>query len=386
MLPKFLNLLLIMDGSIINIKPHNFIFITREGCKDPGARVRCYGYAERVKALGLDARVFSLVDNIGAKSGMGDAKFTLGEKLNCSYRALRILSNEERSSVFIVNRFNYHAIPAWLVSMVKNIPFIFDMDDWETREGPGSTAEHLTRFFAKKSVFCIAGGRYLKEYLLQFNKKVYYIPTAVDTDIFKPSPHIEKEDFIFSWHGSVNRIEIIEYLKFIIECFLSLYEKCPVIKLHIAGDGIFGKELIRLIENYKCDKIIYSGWLDCDSIPLYLDNVDCGLVPLLDKTRFNLSKSPVKLFEYMAKEKPVVASNVGEADFIIKDGYNGFLAASKNEFVAKMEQIVKNKVLAADMGVNARKTIEKEYSLSALSEKVADILQNFFSYNVDFLK
>ena len=119
---------------------------------------------------------------------------------------------------------------------------------------------------------------------------------------------------------------------------------------------------------------------------MYLDNVDCGLVPLLDKTRFNLSKSPVKLFEYMAKEKPVVASNVGEADFIIKDGYNGFLAASKNEFVAKMEQIVKNKVLAADMGVNARKTIEKEYSLSVLSEKVADILQNFFSYNVDFLK
>jgi len=33
---------------------------------------------------------------------------------------------------FIINRFNYHSIPAWLVSTIKRVPIIFDMDDWET--------------------------------------------------------------------------------------------------------------------------------------------------------------------------------------------------------------------------------------------------------------
>ena len=364
----------------------DFLFITREGRECPGARMRCWGFSEKLKDKGINADVFSFVDKLGARSGKDDDSFHMWDKLRCVFNGYRLLSQVKGNTVFIINRFNYHTIAPWLISAVRGIPVIFDMDDWEAREAPGSKAEHLTRFFAKKSVFCIAGSRYLKEYLLQFNKKVYYIPTAVDTDTFQPSPHIEKEDFIFSWHGSINRMEIIEYLKFIIECFLSLHEKYPVIKLHIAGDGIFGKELVRLIENYKCDKIIYSGWLDCDSIPLYLDNVDCGLVPLLDKTRFNLSKSPVKLFEYMAKAKPVVASNIGQAGLAIKDGYNGFLAVSRVEFVAKMEQIVRNRVLASDIGANARKTIEKEYSLSVLSEKVADILQDFFSYDMNSKK
>ena len=40
----------------------------------------------------------------------------------------------------------------------------------------------------------------------------------------------------------------------------------------------------------------------------------------------------------MAKAKPVVASRIGEANYIIKDGHNGFLSSSKREFVENMEK------------------------------------------------
>jgi len=356
-----------------------FVFITRESRKDPGARIRCWGFSEKLKKKGLNSSVFSFTDKLGAKSGKDEVKFTFKEKLKYSYKGFRILSKEAEKSVFIINRFNYHTIPAWLVAKLRNIPFIFDMDDWEARESRGSKAEYLSRLFAKKSMFCIAASNYLKDYLLQFNRKVYYIPTAVDTNEFKPSLDKESKDFVFSWHGSVNRIELVGYIGFIIECFLALCKKYPFIKLFIAADGIFGEKLIKLIKSYQCENLIYKGWVDYNNVSSYLDSVDCGLIPLLDKTRFNLSKSPVKLFEYMAKAKPVVASCVGEANYVIKNGYNGFLASNRNEFIFNMEQLIKNPDLAKNLGIAARKTAEENYSLNILGERFAGMLKNDFN-------
>jgi len=356
-----------------------FVFITRESHRDPGARIRCWGFSEKLKEKGFNSDVFSFVDRLGAKSGKDDLGFTFGEKLKYSCKGFKILLKEAGNSVFIINRFNYHTIPAWLAAKLRSAPFIFDMDDWEARENRGSKAEYFSRLFAKESRFCIAASNYLKDYLLQFNRKVYYIPTAVDTNEFKPSFDKESKDFVFSWHGSVNRIELIKYIKFIIECFLALYGKYPFIKFFIAADGIFGEKLIKLIKSYQCENLIYKGWVDYNNVSSYLDSVDCGLISLLDKSRFNLSKSPVKLLEYMAKAKPVIASCVGEANYIIKNGKNGFLASGRDEFIFNMEKIIKNPDLAKNIGMAARKTVEEDYSLDILGEKFVNILKNGFN-------
>lgn len=355
-----------------------FVFITRESCRDPGARIRCWGFSDKLKEKGLNSAVFSFADRLGAQSGKDDGRFSFREKLKYSYKGFRLLLKEAKNSVFIINRFNYHTVPAWLVSKFRKIPFVFDMDDWEARESLGSRAEYLSRSFAKNSMFCVAASNYLKNYLSQFNRKVYYIPTAVDTNEFKPSSCKGRNDFVFSWHGSVNRIELIAYIKFIIECFLTLYGKYSFIKLFIAADGIFERKLSELVRSYNCPNLIYRGWINYNHIPVYLDNVDCGLVPLLDKTRFNLSKSPVKLFEYMAKAKPVVASCLGEASYIIENGYNGFLASSKNEFISRMEQLIKSPVLSENIGTTARKTVEESYSLAILGEQFTNIFAKWF--------
>jgi len=54
-----------------------------------------------------------------------------------------------------------------------------------------------------------------------------------------------------------------------------------------------------------------------------------GLLPLIQDTKFNKSKSPTKLFEYMAMAKATVSSDIGESSYVIKDGDNGFLAKNK---------------------------------------------------------
>jgi len=360
-----------------------FTFITRESRNEPGARTRCWGYSDKLKERGFQTSVFSFPDKLGAKSGKDDHTFGLKDKLACLNKGFRLLL-KEKSSVFVVNRFNYHAVSAWLASKIKKVPFIFDMDDWEARESAGSKSERLCRLFAKQSRFCIAASSYLQDYLCQFNRKVYCLPTAVDTDKFKPSPYRNKKGFIFSWHGSINRPEIVSYLKFAIECFLTLHNKYPFIKFFIAGNGIFEKETAELIKSYCCKDLVYKGRIDFKNMPSYLDGIDAGIVPLLDKSRFNLSKSPVKLFEYMAKAKPVIASRVGEAKRIVKNGYNGFLASQSQEFIFCMERLIRNKKLRREIGLKAREQAEKKYSLDVLGEKFFNIFRDDFNSSFNF--
>ena len=360
-----------------------FVFITREGYREAGARVRCYNFAEKLKEKGLNSEVFSFADRLGAKSGKDEVDFNLREKLRYVYKGFKSLSKSTDENIFIVNRFNYHTIPAWLVSKLNRLCLIFDMDDWEAREDlgyyfgcfPKSKAEYLARLFAKDSIFCFAASHYLRDYLLQFNPEVYYIPTGCDLNRFSPSVDRNDKNFIFSWHGALNRIELVKYLEFVINCFLILLKKHPFIRLNIAGDGMFRGELIKLLKRYHCENIIYKGWIDYDAIPSYLDQIDAGLIPVLDKTHFNLSKCPVKLFEYMAKAKPVVASPVGEASFVIKDSYNGFLSSDKDEFIFNMERLINDFNLVKDLGINAHNTVKLEYSLDVLGNRLYEVIR-----------
>ncbi len=366
----------------------NFIFITREGRKDPGARARSWGFSEQLNEKGFRSSVVSFVENLGAKSGGEDANFTLLEKIIYAFKGYKFLLKKANNPIFIINRFNYHTIPVWILSKIKKIPFIFDMDDWEAREDisnyfgvfPRSKAEYLTRKLASESICCIAASNYLKDYLSKQNKKVYYLPSGVDIKEFYPSFSAEeKKKMVFSWHGTLNRIEILDYIKFIIDCFLVLYRKYPFIKLFIAGEGTFDGQLAMMIEKYRCNGIVYQRWIKPENISEYLDEVDVGLVPLFDTTKFNLSKSPVKLFEYMAKGKPVIASAVGEANFIIQSGYSGLLSYNKEEFLSNMELMISDRNLAKTIGINGLEVVRKKYSLNLAGDKLYSIIADNIS-------
>ena len=100
-----------------------FIFITREGYREPGARVRCYNFAEKLKEKGLNSEVFSFADILGAKSGKDEVDFKFREKLNYAHKGFKFLSRSTGESIFIVNRFNYHTIPAliWMIGRQERI-------------------------------------------------------------------------------------------------------------------------------------------------------------------------------------------------------------------------------------------------------------------------
>lgn len=360
------------------------IFVAREGYNLSGARVRCYNFARALRQYGIDTEVFSFADYLGAKYGEREMEMGVFEKIKYNIRAFKILLQKEKDSIFFMQRLNYHTLAPFLVSLTKKNRFIFDCDDWNIRENPvyrlgfypSSKMEYLTGRIAKYSDICIAASKFLKEYLGKFNSKVYYIPTAVDTDIFNPQDNnTDISRVTFSWLGTAYHKEMGQNIEFILDCFSSLADKYSHIYLNFAGDGKYYDAVMTNLNNFRYkNRVKFNSWIFPGQIPDYLSKIDIGLLPLIQDTKFNKAKSPTKLFEYMAMAKPTVSSDIGEPKHIIKDGNSGFLAQTKKEFIEKMQRLIEDSELRRSMGEEARKTVVDNYSLQVLGNRLYSIL------------
>lgn len=365
------------------------IFVTREGYSLAGGRIRAYNFARELTRRSIEAEVLSYTDTLGAKDGVYEGSMGFLEKVKYNISVYKRLS-QEKDAIIVLQRVNYHSFAPLLTHVIRKNHLVLDIDDWEIREDPRyifgfyptSKADYLTRKIASISDFCITASLYLKDYIKQFNKNVYYIPSCVDTNFFQPNGKIRKCDTVkFAWIGTLHRRHDVENVKFIIDCFKSLELDSAGIELDIVGDGIHLQDIRQYILNCKTGhKINLVGWIHPDKMPFYLENIDIGLFPLVQDTRFNLSKSPTKLFEYMAMEKPVVSSCIGEAGAIVEDGSDGFLAKDRQDFVGKMEILAKGGKLREEMGKDARKKVLQNYSLRMTGDRLFSIFRERYGF------
>ena len=360
------------------------LFITREGYELSGARVRCYHFARELVKQGIEARVFSFADDLGAKYGEKELEMSGLKKIGLSLRAFGALIKESSDTIFILQRLNYHALaPLWVSGLKKN-KIVFDCDDWNIRENPvyhfgfypSSKMEYATRRIAKRAGACIAASKFLEDYLRGFNPSVHYLPTGVDTDLFSPKEDRSRTGTVFSWIGTAYHEEMGANIRFLLDCFSEVADRHKPVALSLAGEGSYFEAIQKEISGHKHkEKIEVRPWISPDKIPEYLSNIDVGLLPLIQDTKLNRAKSPTKLFEYMSMAKPSIASDIGEAKNILRDQETGFLVKDKNGFVSAMCRLAEDPQAGREIGKKAREEVLRHYSLDVLGKKLADILK-----------
>lgn len=91
---------------------------------------------------------------------------------------------------------------------------------------------------------------------------------------------------------------------------------------------------------------------------------DIGLLPF-ENNNFNISgKSLNRFLDFSANMIPVIASKMLPFEKIIKDGENGFVASTDDEWINKTEQLIVNAQMRKDIGNNAFKTVWENFSYS----------------------
>ena len=356
------------------------IFITQDGIELPTARVRGYSFARKLREFGLETEVLSLRDDLKAPY-FADPAFSDFKKLILGFKLFWHLI-DQKEALFYVQKVDYHSLFVYIVALIKGNKIILDIDDWEDKRKVffWLKVQTLTVFLSKRAWKCIASSQFLFTYLKDFNFNTYLIETVVDEKLFFPEPknsNENKDKVVFSWAGIVIGKRMYDNLVFVIECFNELTKAEKNVSLEIVGEGPLMPHIKKVIdEQYKEVSIEFKGCIEPDKMSAYYDTVEVGLLPLIQKTKFIFAKSPTKMFEYMAKEIPVVASKVGEPALILSHGENGFLASDKEEFVDCMRRLATDVNLRKQIGKQARKLIEEKYCLTVAGEKLRTIVES----------
>jgi len=114
-------------------------------------------------------------------------------------------------------------------------------------------------------------------------------------------------------------------------------------------------------------KVVEIAKYSDNQIPEIVSKFDIGVMPL-DDGDWERGKCAMKAIICMAGGKPVVSSPVGEINYIIQDGINGFLANNDHDWIEKLTVLIQNHALSKKMGEAGRFTVEESYAVSTCFE------------------
>jgi glycosyltransferase involved in cell wall biosynthesis len=264
--------------------------------------------------------------------------------------------------------FDLKQVAAFLRCKQSHKKVIFDFDD-----AIFLTYPLITQLILAQSDLVFAGSHYLYEYASRFNRNTYLVPSAVDTDVFKPPIHKAHDKVIIGWHGSVSgHLKNLVSVMPIMQILSNKYDfKFKL--LGTAGSAKFQNYFRRLLPNMEFD-FGPERWVAYEELPKFMSDIDISISPLLNSS-WNTGKCAMKALESMALGIPVVADAVGEHNFVIRNEYNGFLANSAQEWINYLSQLISDGALREKISSNSREFIVQNYSLDSISTKIDNIIK-----------
>ena len=209
--------------------------------------------------------------------------------------------------------------------------------------------------------------------------KILIAPNGVDCDFFNiPENKIEArnklgiplEGEIIAYIGRMDTIGEEKGVPNLIKAF-SLMENKDARLFIVGGPSHY-------VEKYKRDSagipnVTFTGQVEYKKIPLYLRAMDVLVVPS-PKNQHSKTTSPIKLFEYMAAGKVIVASDLPSFRAYLNESNAIFFEPENAEELAqKLDIILKNNDAAKKI---AEKSFfdSREYSWFNRAKKIADFI------------
>jgi glycosyltransferase involved in cell wall biosynthesis len=161
--------------------------------------------------------------------------------------------------------------------------------------------------------------------------------------------------------GFAGRITKVKNPNILIKAFASLVPQYPQLRLIFAGEGDLQSSLEELAKTLGiANSVIWPGF--CSNIPGFLSALDIYVQPSANE---GLSLS---ILEAMAAEKPVIATRVGSADEIIRDGITGLLIrpGSKEAIENAIITLLKDQDYRNRLAKNGKQHVFNEFNIQKM--------------------
>ena len=227
------------------------------------------------------------------------------------------------------------------------------------------------KFALATHTFCVSGvlANYILKEFEALTTKVSVNHNGVNTNDFITINQIkdESDDFIFGFVGSIMPYHGIDLL---IEAFANVQGKIQSPKLLIVGDGLAIPDLKRkAVQLGVADQVQFTGGVSQKEIPRLIDEMDVCILP---QTAWYCS--PIKLFEYGIKGKPIIAPSVDSVAEILIDGVDGLLIDGVNELEKSMQFYFDNPLRAQEMAGTFKSKVLTNYTWNNNMEKIQKVL------------
>lgn len=256
----------------------------------------------------------------------------------------------------------------WIIKFILRKKIIYDFDDaiWMSPQKKINPILSFLKSYNKVSKICkwadivVVGNSYLLDYAKQFSRTVTLIPTVVDTENkFFPLPYTSGPIPIIGWTGSHTTLPYLEALE---EVLFRVNSYHPFEMVIMANKPPKFKKLpYRFIQ--------WSESLEAKA----LSEISIGIMPL-PNDEWTKGKCGFKAIQYMALEKPAVVSAIGFNNELITNGVDGYLCNTDQDWEKNLLDLLSNPQKIESFGLNARKKIEKKYSLNAATQLWIDLL------------
>jgi glycosyltransferase involved in cell wall biosynthesis len=237
----------------------------------------------------------------------------------------------------------------------------------------------------------------MKEHYAAFGgnpDRIFICPNGIDGDRFRPEIDASpiREQYRLGGKtviGFMGNLEPWHGLSGLLDKFPELAEKYDNLCLLLVGippldwDNLPDSIDKRLV-NYK-DKIICTGKIAFDSMPMHLKAIDIFVLPYANMDFFYFS--PLKLFESMGVGCAVVGSDIGQVGEVITDGQDGLLFPPGNyeEMGARISKLIENPQIRTSLGQAAADNIHRNYTWEKITGGMIDAFYYSFGKYIPHL-
>ncbi|MHA1693946.1 MAG: glycosyltransferase family 4 protein [Candidatus Helarchaeota archaeon] len=244
----------------------------------------------------------------------------------------------------------------------------------------------------KNSDIIISNCQFIKKYILskgyiQNHKKVRVIPSGVSLNYYKSDGIQNKEKIRENRYLLyVGRIVYYKGLNTLIDAFKRVLSNYKTLKLILIGsteiDEKYFKKLKEKIEIDGLEKhIIFKGSVPHNDVYHYLKNAEVLILPSI-KGMYSIEEGlPNVILEAFKMKCPVIASNIGGINEIIKDKETGLLIEPSNttQLVNKILLLLKNDDLRGKIIKNARQYLLQNRNINTIYEKYLKVYKKLTS-------
>ena len=276
---------------------------------------------------------------------------------------------------------HYASMPAAMACYITGTPFHYDWDDWEEKiwyESVGKTFRSkfigvsyklLERTLPVLTDSTSCASNYLKKLAHAYGarkEQIYDSPVGADIEKFRPGLDGDRVKKKYGINGDlvlyVGQLHGAQYVDLFIRAAGLVLNDFPDVTFMIVGEGFLEIPLKKLAQDLGLgNKVIFAGSISHEEVPFYIASASICVAAFQD-TKVTRCKSPLKIVEYLASGKPIVASNVGEVKNMV--GKGGILVepGDPHALAEGICKLIQDKGMREKLGRFARQRAEDIYN------------------------